>query len=177
MTYAAHSESLARPVTAAGILFFDGDGRVLIVKPSYKEGWDIPGGYVEPSESPFNAARREVREELQLDVTPGVLLAVDWAPDDQEGDKLLFVFDGGTLDRTQREAIVLASDELLEYEYCWVKDLPARMPERLARRVVAAVDNRTGPTRVYLEHGEPCLRTFIAPHSWPSLSNPRGALA
>lgn len=30
--------------------------RVLLVKPAYKEGWDIPGGYVEPEESP-RAAR------------------------------------------------------------------------------------------------------------------------
>ena len=53
---------VATPRVAAGVLFRDVEGRILLVKPSYKEGWDIPGGYVEPGESPKQAAAREVRE-------------------------------------------------------------------------------------------------------------------
>jgi 8-oxo-dGTP diphosphatase len=29
---------------SAGALFFDEQGRLLIVKPTYKDGWEIPGG-------------------------------------------------------------------------------------------------------------------------------------
>jgi ADP-ribose pyrophosphatase YjhB (NUDIX family) len=43
---------MARPRVAAGLLVHDDQGRVLMVKPTYKDGWDIPGGYVEPDESP-----------------------------------------------------------------------------------------------------------------------------
>lgn len=44
------------------------DGRILLVKPSYRNGWSVPGGLVGRRESPRDAARRELREEVGLDV-------------------------------------------------------------------------------------------------------------
>jgi hypothetical protein len=38
------SEQFARPRAASGALYFDGAGRVMLVKPTYKPLWDIPGG-------------------------------------------------------------------------------------------------------------------------------------
>src|ERR1035441_8047479 len=52
--------SLARKRMAAGSLFRDEDGRVLLVDPTYKPTWDLPGGVVEKEESPHAACRREV---------------------------------------------------------------------------------------------------------------------
>jgi 8-oxo-dGTP diphosphatase len=43
---------MAHPRVASGALFFDTQGRILLVKPTYKDGWEIPGGYVEPGETP-----------------------------------------------------------------------------------------------------------------------------
>ncbi|WP_435863016.1 NUDIX domain-containing protein [Streptomyces massasporeus] len=43
-----------------------------MVVPTYKDYWDIPGGYVETGESPLQAASREVREEI------GITSAVSW---------------------------------------------------------------------------------------------------
>ncbi len=57
---------MARPLVAAGLLMRDDAGRMLMVRPTYKDGCDIPGGYVEPDESPAEAARRELREEAQV---------------------------------------------------------------------------------------------------------------
>jgi 8-oxo-dGTP pyrophosphatase MutT (NUDIX family) len=48
----------------ASALFRDEAGRVLLVEPTYKPVWDLPGGAVEAEESPHAACRREVREEL-----------------------------------------------------------------------------------------------------------------
>jgi len=56
----------------------DGDGNVLLVNPTYKPGWELPGGVVEADESPADACRREVREELGLDVEVGELMCVDY---------------------------------------------------------------------------------------------------
>ncbi|MCW2930382.1 MAG: ADP-ribose pyrophosphatase, partial [Actinomycetia bacterium] len=56
--------SLARKRMAASALFRDEAGRVLLVEPTYKPVWDLPGGAVEAEESPHAACRREVREEL-----------------------------------------------------------------------------------------------------------------
>jgi ADP-ribose pyrophosphatase YjhB (NUDIX family) len=42
------------------------DGKILLVKPNYKKTWQMPGGGVEPSESPEEAVVREVAEETGL---------------------------------------------------------------------------------------------------------------
>ena len=86
---------MARPRVAAGALFVDDAGRVMLVRPTYKDYWDIPGGYVEPGESPRAACIREVREELGIEPSIGDALIVDWAPAVEEGDKILLIFDGG----------------------------------------------------------------------------------
>ena len=49
---------------SAGALIFDRGGRLLILKPTYKPGWTIPGGVMEADgETPWQACQREVREE------------------------------------------------------------------------------------------------------------------
>lgn len=61
---AGSNEDFARPRTASGVLYFDETGRVMLVNPTYKPMWDMPGGYVQPGESPVEALRREIAEEL-----------------------------------------------------------------------------------------------------------------
>ncbi|MGI9001266.1 MAG: NUDIX domain-containing protein [Pseudonocardia sp.] len=73
------AERFATPRVAAGALFVDDEGRVLLLHPTYKDTWDIPGGYVERGESPASACEREVHEEIGLRRTANRLLAVDWA--------------------------------------------------------------------------------------------------
>ena len=72
--------SFSRPRVAAGVLFFDRLGRVMMVVPSYKDYLDIPGGYIEHGETPTRAAAREVKEELGITPPIGRLLVIDWAP-------------------------------------------------------------------------------------------------
>lgn len=93
---------MSRPRVAAGALFTDSDGNILLVKPNYKDGWDIPGGYVEPGETPIEACIREIKEELGIDRPVHSLLVADWAPSEREGDKLLFIFDGALIPRLAR---------------------------------------------------------------------------
>lgn len=155
----------ARTLQAAGVLFFDRAGRVLTVKPGYKPKWDIPGGYVERCESPRQAAAREVREELGLHVTPGLLLAVDWAPCGDD-DKVLYVFEGGELNEDDAAAVVLGP-ELRTWRFREVDALHHYMPARLARRVRAAVDNRQAASGTYLEFGVSPARSATARVSGP----------
>ncbi len=144
---------MSRPRVAAGALFFDDEGRVLLVKPTYKEGWDIPGGYVEPGETPLEACAREITEELGLDRQVGRLLIADWAPSEREGDKILFVFEGGHLLEKQRRAITLPPEELESATFHSRDDLDRMLIPRLARRVGAALGAlETGRTE-YLENG------------------------
>src|SRR6476659_9430732 len=55
-------------------------GEVLLCELSYKKEWDLPGGVVDPGESPATCVEREVEEELGIQVTAGRLLAVNWLP-------------------------------------------------------------------------------------------------
>lgn len=148
----APEDSFATPRVAAGALFLDAAGRVLLVHPTYKDTWDIPGGYVEHGESPAAACRREVREELSLDRQPVQLAAVDWAPSEREGDKLLFVFDCGPLGEDE-ERIQLDGVELDRWEWVVADQLDEYLIPRLARRVRSLMN---GSNRgAYFEHGTP----------------------
>jgi 8-oxo-dGTP diphosphatase len=143
----------SRPLTAAGALFFDERGRVLIVEPTYKSSWDIPGGHIETGETPSQACIREVEEELGLVIRPGPLLVVDWAPSTKDGDRLLFVFDGGVLDARRQREITLAVDELASCAFIQPEEIANRLIPRLARRVNAAIRSRLLGETWYLEHG------------------------
>ncbi|WAE70975.1 NUDIX hydrolase [Streptomonospora nanhaiensis] len=95
----------ARKRVAAKVLIRDEQGRLLLVDPVYKPFWDLPGGMAEVNESPHNAARREVDEEVGLVVEIAELLSVEWvAPHGPWDDLLMFVFDGGVVtSRVARE--------------------------------------------------------------------------
>jgi ADP-ribose pyrophosphatase YjhB (NUDIX family) len=141
---------------SAGALIFDRDGRLLIVNPTYKAHWTIPGGVMEADgESPWDACRREVWEEVGLRVERGRLAAVDFLrPKPGKAGGMRFLFDCGALPDTALESIRLQVEELSEH----LLVEPARALELLSgplRRRVGAVLAADGPGCVYLEDGRP----------------------
>ncbi len=56
-------------VTAGGVIFND-SGQVLLLKHRFRagSGWGIPGGFLEAGEHPDQALRREMREEIGLEL-------------------------------------------------------------------------------------------------------------
>jgi ADP-ribose pyrophosphatase YjhB (NUDIX family) len=44
------------------------DGRVLLIRQSYRRHWGLPGGLLQRHEHPSDAARREIFEEVGLEV-------------------------------------------------------------------------------------------------------------
>ena len=85
---------------AAGALFLNEAGEILLVNPTYKPQWEIPGGLVEENEPPREGCIREVREEIGLSIEPHRLLSLDYRPAPHGGhcpDMLRFVFWGGRL--------------------------------------------------------------------------------
>lgn len=138
------------------MLLSDVRGRVLLVEPAYKDRWELPGGSVEAEESPLEAAVREIREELGLDIRPGLLLAIDWVPPgDGRTEGLMMVFDGGALGRPQTDLIRIPEQELLGWKWCTRREAAERLSPLLARRTFAAMDARAQKTTVYLENGNP----------------------
>lgn len=129
--------ALPRKRVAAGLVVVDDLGRVLMVEPTYKPGWEVPGGLVETNESPRAAAAREVREELALDVEVGRLLVVDYVPAGRRPDDgLMLLYAAGPLDTGQ---IVLAQDELRSWHWCDREALLERTTPFMARRVLAGL--------------------------------------
>lgn len=154
MTREEFVAALPRKVVGAGALVVDGERRVLLVKPTYKEGWEVPGGTVETGESARDACAREVREELGAALPVGRLLVVEHQtlPDDK-GDSIMFVYDGGTLADTA--GLTLPADELAEARFVTVGEAGGLLPPRQARRIAAAHRARTEGTLVELVDGEP----------------------
>ena len=78
MTIINYYETLPKKRLAVGVIFLDEQEQLLVVKPTYRAYWLLPGGVVEDNESPQQACRREVQEELQLQVAIDRLLCVDY---------------------------------------------------------------------------------------------------
>jgi len=143
----------ATPRLASGALFVDRD-RIFLVRKTYGNHWDIPGGYVDRGESPASACEREVREELGLDRTVRRLLIHDWAPNGAEGDKILYIFDCGELSEDEHH-IRLDSVEIDRAEWVAIADLAGFVIPRLVRRLTNAYRAHTSGAILYLEHGQP----------------------
>ena len=110
---------------------------------------------MEPGETPTEACVREIKEELGLGRTVGALLVVDWSPSRNEGDKVLFIFDGGVIDEDGHAQLELESAELSDVRYFDRAERAAVLNERLTRRVSAALDAKADQQSRYLEHGHP----------------------
>ncbi len=67
------------PEPVAAAIPRDGDGRTWLLRRTLHEGagrWTFPGGYVDLGESVEDAARREAREELEIEIELGGLVGV-----------------------------------------------------------------------------------------------------
>ncbi|WP_331436106.1 NUDIX domain-containing protein [Gordonia sp. w5E2] len=125
-----------RTVVAGAIT--SSDGRLLLAQRSYPAQvaglWELPGGKVEPGEELAAALRRELREELEIDVEVGALLAetvelahdltlvalwariVDGVPRAVEHSRLVWV----SVDELEDMA---ASNQLVPADTAWVPEL------------------------------------------------------
>ena len=145
---------LARKRMAAGVLFRDQAGRVLLVEPSYKPNWEIPGGAVEADESPWATAIRELTEELGWNRPLGRLLVVDYVrPQEARPEGVVFVFDGGVLDETDLGGMVFPAAEILSASFHTLTQARNRVKPLLADRLDAAMEAAKQGVTVLCEQG------------------------
>lgn len=116
----------AREVVAAALVR---DGRLLLAQrnrpPELAGLWELPGGKVEPGESPAAAVRRELREELGVEVTAGERVGAD------------VPLRGGLVLRAYRAELVSGTPQALDHAaLCWV--------DATQLREIALVDNDRG---------------------------------
>lgn len=146
----------ARKRVAADVILRDPDGRILLVNPTYKPGWDLPGGMAEANEAPDDAARREVKEELGLDLRQLRLLVIDWvSPHGPWDDQIAFIFDGGTLTHDETAAVRPHDSELADLRFTAPTQASAVLRDRLSRRFEAALEAVAEGVPQYLRDGDP----------------------
>lgn len=152
--FAEGNAKQARKRVAAKVLLRDEQGRVVLVNPTYKDFWDLPGGMVEGNEPPTVAAAREVLEELGIQVHIGRLLVLDWeAPHGPWDDQLVFVFDGGVLGREQIEPLHVSDPEISEFEILEIGDARRRLRPDMAEKLVRAMAAADSGAIDYAEGG------------------------
>ncbi|GHB29109.1 ATP/GTP-binding protein [Streptomyces umbrinus] len=142
---------------AAGVLLFDEQDRVLLVDPTYKAGWEFPGGVVESGEAPARAGIREVAEEtgIQLVDVPS-LLVVDWEPPIPPAyGGLRLLYDGGRLDSDEARRMLLPGPELRAWRFVTEEEAAGLLPPVRYERLRWALRARERGAALYLEAGVP----------------------
>jgi 8-oxo-dGTP pyrophosphatase MutT (NUDIX family) len=123
------SEPVASPQRREGTdaLVRDARGRVLLVRRADDGRWAMPGGWVDPGETPEQAVVREVAEETGLRVSAPRLLHTEQRP-----ASVHYTFgcalDGGDLRR---------SDESLEVAFVWPDEIDQWHTDHRARLAAA----------------------------------------
>lgn len=141
---------------SAGAMIFDRKHRLLILKPTYKGGWTIPGGVMEPGgETPWEACRREVAEECGLQLQAARLACVDFRPPGAgRPGGMRFLFDCGAVDDASLAAVVLQPEEISDSRLVGLPEALSLLAGPVRRRVKAA--SKSKKCR-YLENGRPVL--------------------
>jgi len=135
------SKTLPRKITAAGALFTDINGKVLLVVPTYKTVWEIPGGTIEANESPQQACKREVREELGIDVPIGRLLRLNYRA---ESDDL----------EEQIATIKLPPDELSHFHFLTLDEARDKLIPSLYQLIESGLAQRELSHTRYTENSD-----------------------
>ena len=133
----------------AGVLFFDVDWKVLLLKPTYKNDWEIPGGIIEDNKSPKECCEREILEEIGLKKQVWELLCLEYQR--EEDDSYMFVFDGGVLSPDEIDMMKLQESEIKSYKFCNVEKIKERVLEKMFARIGKCIEARKKSRVIYYE--------------------------
>jgi 8-oxo-dGTP pyrophosphatase MutT (NUDIX family) len=131
-------------ILGAYTVVFDAQRRVLLCHRRDFDAWNLPGGGVDDGESPWDAAIREAREEVGIDIEIVRLTGIYWKP---QKDDLVFNFEGRIV-----AGVPATSDEADDVGFFAVDALPANTAPLQVERIQDA-----------LAGGPPLLRTQRGP--------------
>jgi 8-oxo-dGTP diphosphatase len=126
----------------AGAVITDRQGRVLLLKHAFRKGsgWGIPGGFLEKGEQPEEALRRELREEVSLELDR-VDIAFARALKRPQQIEIIFVC-------TCNGEPVPTGTEIVEAKWFERESLPAQLSQdqqALIARALASVEKNSRP--------------------------------
>ena len=107
---------------SVGAIITDNEGRVLLLKHRFRPspGWGIPGGFIEKGEQPDAALRRELREEVELELHDLKLFTTRAF---KEPKQIEIIFTARAFDDTER-----LSFEIQKSQWFSLDQLPTNLP-------------------------------------------------
>jgi 8-oxo-dGTP diphosphatase len=126
-------KNLPKKRMGSGVIFFNKKDEILILKPTYKDNWTLPGGVVEVNESPRETAIRETKEEIGLSVKSPKFFGLIYYPDTDgiKGESLQFLFLGGVLSDSAIKKIKVDGKEIASFRF-----ISAKVTRRLGKKQV-----------------------------------------
>lgn len=122
---------------------------VLLVKASYRDFWQFPGGHAEVGETPHQTATRETMEEVGGGITVTRLLVLNTELNEHgKADTLCFLFAGLYDGKTP---IKLQETELTEFAWVPVDQAAARLHPLVAPLFAHALKGLKENSTIYLE--------------------------
>jgi 8-oxo-dGTP pyrophosphatase MutT (NUDIX family) len=147
--------TLPRKRMAATAVIRNQAGEVLLVKPSYRPEWLMPGGMVEADESPYAACKREALEEIGLELPIGRLLSLAYQSRDGDyTEALMFAFDGGVLLPQHIAQIKLQEGEITAFQFLPLEAALPILPIKMRGRIAAALAALADGSTAYLDDGQ-----------------------
>lgn len=131
------------------------DGDVLLCQLTYKAEWDLPGGVVDPMESPAACVVREISEELGVSVGIERLLAVNWLPPWRGwDDAVLFLYDLGVVPRSFTDDLTLLPREIKDVHWVSPDAVAEHVAPYAARLLEQVLEGEGSAYPLYLENSE-----------------------
>ena len=131
------------------------DGEILLCELTYKAEWDLPGGVVDPKESPAACVVREISEELGVSLGIERLLAVNWLPPWRGwDDAVLFLFDLGVVPRSFTDDLTLLPREIKAVHWVAPDALGEHVAAYTARMLEQLLEGEGPAYTVYFENSE-----------------------
>ena len=119
------------------------DGAMLLIRNSYRSGWGFPGGFLKRGETPHDAARRETREEVGVDVVlddnPKVVV-------DAGMRRVDVIYTGREVEGAATDDPRPRSPEILEARWFPATELPNLQAEAATALIELGRANRPPPT-------------------------------
>lgn len=162
---AQYYAGLPRFRVAVSLLLLDSSDRLLLVKPTYKQHWCLPGGVLNPGEAPHAAGIREIAEELGLVITEPVFLGLDWIPPQPAvagKDELHLYLFTTRLDQPHTEAVRLADGELEDYRFVARCEVAELVSTRSANRIWAGLTAIASGRPIYLIDSQTPTNTSVS---------------
>lgn len=130
--------SQSRFAVTAGAIITNNEGRVLLLKHRFRPspGWGMPGGFIEQGEQPEEALRRELREEVQLEVQEVKLFHTRAFNEPQQ---IEIIFTARAIEDTER-----LSFEIQQAAWFSLDELPSELPKDQAQLIKRILNDGAG---------------------------------